>query len=58
MADVQCVTCGQTGEAITDMLFLGKLEAEVKGQGLQTLLEEVGGDAGHGHQRIPDQSGR
>ncbi|MCS6297335.1 MAG: Fe(2+)-trafficking protein [Nitrospira sp.] len=30
MADVQCVTCGQAGEAITDMLFLGKLEAEIK----------------------------
>ena len=27
MADVQCVTCGRAGEAITDMLFLGKLEA-------------------------------
>ena len=30
MADVQCVTCGQAGEAITDMLFLGKLESEIK----------------------------
>lgn len=30
MADVQCVTCGQAGEAITDPLFMGKLEAEVK----------------------------
>ncbi len=30
MADVQCVTCGQAGEAITDVLFLGKLEAEIK----------------------------
>ena len=39
MADVQCVTCGQAGEAITDMLFLGKLEAEIQGEGLQTLLE-------------------
>ena len=32
MAEVQCVTCGQTGEAITDTLFLGKLETEIKAQ--------------------------
>lgn len=30
MADVACVTCGQTGEAITANLFLGKLESEIK----------------------------
>ncbi|MFO0773349.1 MAG: Fe(2+)-trafficking protein [Nitrospiraceae bacterium] len=30
MADVQCVTCGQAGEPITEPIFLGKLEAEVK----------------------------
>jgi Fe-S cluster biosynthesis and repair protein YggX len=30
MADIQCVTCSQKGEAITDNLFLGRLEAEVK----------------------------
>jgi Fe-S cluster biosynthesis and repair protein YggX len=30
MADVQCVTCGQTGEPITDPLFMGKLETEIK----------------------------
>jgi Fe-S cluster biosynthesis and repair protein YggX len=30
MAEVACVTCGQTGEAITAPLFLGKLEAEIK----------------------------
>jgi len=30
MADVACVTCGQTGTAITAPLFLGKLEAEIK----------------------------
>lgn len=30
MADVQCVTCGQAGEVITDTLFMGKLEAEIK----------------------------
>lgn len=30
MADVACVTCGQTGEAITAPLFLGKLETEIK----------------------------
>lgn len=30
MVEVQCVTCGQSGEPITDNLFLGKLEAEIK----------------------------
>ena len=30
MADVQCVTCGQAGETITDTLFMGKLESEIK----------------------------
>jgi len=30
MPDVACVTCGQTGEAITTPLFLGKLETEIK----------------------------
>ena len=30
MAEVSCVTCGLTGEAITTPLFLGKLEAEIK----------------------------
>ena len=30
MAEVSCVTCGLTGEAITNPLFLGKLEAEIK----------------------------
>ena len=30
MAEIACVTCGQTGEAITAPLFLGKLEAEIK----------------------------
>jgi Fe-S cluster biosynthesis and repair protein YggX len=30
MAEVQCVTCGQAGEPITDPLFMGKLETEIK----------------------------
>ena len=30
MAEVQCVTCGQAGESITDNLFMGKLETEIK----------------------------
>jgi len=30
MTEVQCVTCGQAGEPITDPLFMGKLEAEIK----------------------------
>ena len=57
MADVQCVTCGQAGEAITDMLFLGKLEAEIKAKVCKPLLEEVGRDAGHGDQRVSSQFG-
>lgn len=27
---VQCVKCGQEGEPITDPIFMGKLEAEIK----------------------------
>ena len=49
MADVQCVTCGQSGEPITDPLFMGKLETEIKAK-VQTLLEEMGIDAGDGDQ--------
>jgi len=30
MSEVQCVTCGQSGESITDQLFMGKLETEIK----------------------------
>ena len=30
MAQVQCVKCGQAGEAITDNLFMGRLESEIK----------------------------
>lgn len=30
MTEVTCITCGQTGEAITAPLFLGKLETEIK----------------------------
>jgi Fe-S cluster biosynthesis and repair protein YggX len=30
MAQVQCVRCGNQGEAITESLFLGKLESQVK----------------------------
>src|SRR5438132_13176684 len=30
MAQVQCVRCNNLGEAITEPLFLGKLEAQVK----------------------------
>lgn len=30
MAAVQCVKCGKEGEPITDMLFMGKLEPEIK----------------------------
>jgi Fe-S cluster biosynthesis and repair protein YggX len=31
MAQVQCVRCGNTGDQITEPLYLGKLEAQVKG---------------------------
>src|SRR2546426_2917780 len=30
MAQVQCIRCGNQGEAITEPLFLGKLETQVK----------------------------
>jgi Fe-S cluster biosynthesis and repair protein YggX len=30
MSQVQCVTCGQSGDAITDTLFMGRLETEIK----------------------------
>lgn len=30
MTTVQCVTCEQAGEAITDALFMGRLESEIK----------------------------
>ncbi|GMV50465.1 Fe-S cluster protector protein [Nitrospirales bacterium NOB] len=40
MAEVQCVTCGQTGEAITGMLFLGKLEAEIKSKVCQACWKK------------------
>ena len=30
MAQVQCVKCGKAGDAITDTLFLGRMEAEIK----------------------------
>lgn len=30
MAAVQCAKCGKAGEAITDPLFMGRLESEIK----------------------------
>jgi len=30
MAEVQCVKCGKAGEEITDPLFMGRLEVEIK----------------------------
>ena len=30
MTEVQCAKCGKPGEPITDPLYLGRLEAEVK----------------------------
>ena len=30
MSQVQCVTCGQSGDAITDTLSMGRLETEIK----------------------------
>ncbi len=29
-AQVQCVKCGKAGEPITDQLFMGRLETEIK----------------------------
>jgi Fe-S cluster biosynthesis and repair protein YggX len=36
MTEVQCVKCGKAGEAITDPLYLGRLETEVKSKICQT----------------------
>ena len=30
MAHIQCIRCGNQGEAITESLYLGKLESQVK----------------------------
>ena len=30
MSQIQCVKCGQAGEPITDPLFMGRLESEIK----------------------------
>jgi Fe-S cluster biosynthesis and repair protein YggX len=30
MSQVQCVTCGQPGDLITETLFMGRLETEIK----------------------------
>ena len=49
MTEVQCVTCGQAGEPITDPLFMGKLEAEIKSK-VCKAAGKMGIDAGHGHQ--------
>jgi Fe-S cluster biosynthesis and repair protein YggX len=42
MADtqVQCVKCGKAGEPITDPLFMGKLEAEIKSKVCKTCWKE------------------
>ncbi len=36
MAEVQCVKCGKAGEAITENLFMGRLESEIKAKVCQT----------------------
>lgn len=36
MAQVQCVKCGNQGDAITDNLFMGRLETEIKAKVCQT----------------------
>ena len=40
MADVQCVKCGKVGEPITDPLFLGRLESQVKSKICETCWRE------------------
>jgi len=36
MAEVQCVKCGKAGEPITDNLFMGRLETEIKAKVCKT----------------------
>lgn len=43
MAQVQCVKCGQTGEQMTEPLYLGKLEAEVKSNVCKNCWHEWNG---------------
>ena len=38
MSEISCLKCEKTAEMITDNLFLGKLEQEIKNNGLQRLL--------------------
>ena len=40
MADVQCVKCGKAGEPITDPLFLGRLESQVKSRVCKSCWRE------------------
>src|SRR5919106_5864330 len=40
MTEVQCVKCGKPGEPITDPLYLGRLEAEVKAKVCKTCWKQ------------------
>lgn len=40
MAAVQCVKCAKEGEAITDTLFMGKLESEIKAKVCQACWKQ------------------
>ncbi len=40
MPTVQCVKCGKAEEAITDPIFMGKLEAEIKAKVCKTCWKQ------------------
>ena len=40
MAEIQCLRCEQTAEMMTENLFLGKLEQEIKNNVCQTCWTE------------------
>ena len=53
MSEISCLKCETTAEMMTDNLFLGKLEQEIKKNVCQNCWNEwngPGGDQNHGHQ--------
>ena len=43
MAQVQCVKCGKAGEPITEPLFMGRMESEIKANVCKTCWWEWNG---------------
>ncbi len=46
MAQIHCCKCDKDGEVITDNLFMGKLEEEIKQKVCQTCWDEWAGPGG------------